>query len=254
MIDRPMLRSFANSFLIALQFLSCIPVVLKSSPQDKELGNSILFYPIVGFIIGLMLVVVATLDTVAGEQLTAALVLSFWVIITGGLHLDGFADSVDAWFGGLGSRERTLEIMKDPHIGAMGVIGLMLLLLIKFCTINTILMNQHAYCLILPPMMARVAAVLLLLITPYIRKQGIGEKLIIHMPKEKAWVVCLLTIAILILIQPFLVFSIVLSCLGLLLIWRYFMVRRLGGCTGDTVGTLIETTEALTLLILISFS
>jgi len=248
-----MLRSFPRSFLIALQFLTCIPVILKSSPEDQELGDSILFYPVIGLIIGLLLITVATLSTITNELLTAALILASWVFITGALHLDGLSDTVDAWFGGLGSRERTLEIMKDPHVGPMGIISLVVILLIKFSAIITVLLNEHIYWLLLPPIISRTLSVSLLLITPYVRKEGIGEKLAIHTPKERAWTVCLLTIAILILIKPLLVLTIAISCLGLLFLWRYLLVKRLGGCTGDTLGALIEITEVMTLVILALF-
>jgi adenosylcobinamide-GDP ribazoletransferase len=143
--------------------------------------------------------------------------------------------------------------MKDPHAGSMGIISLVLILLVKFSAITAILINAQYYLLLAPPVLARTSSVLLLLTTPYVRKEGIGEKLAAHMPKKKVWSVCLLTTLALLTINPVLILIAVASCLGIFLLWRYFLMRRLGGCTGDTLGALIEATEMLTLVILALF-
>lgn len=70
--------------------------------------------------------------------LVAALVLALWVYFTGAMHLDGVADTADAWVGGLGDHQRTLEIMKDPRVGAMAVAAMLLVLLVKFAAITAL--------------------------------------------------------------------------------------------------------------------
>ncbi|OUR88518.1 adenosylcobinamide-GDP ribazoletransferase, partial [Methylophaga sp. 42_8_T64] len=89
-------------FLIALQFLTTLPVKVAVPVANKQLGQSLLFYPIVGFIIAVILISLASLLTSQSSYVAAILVLISWVILTGGLHLDGLADSADAWLGGLG--------------------------------------------------------------------------------------------------------------------------------------------------------
>ena len=103
-----------NSFLIALQFLTIIPVTNSYIASDKQLGNSTLFYPIIGLMIGSILVLITQFISHIPISIQAILILTIWVMLTGGLHLDGLADSADAWVGGLGSKQRSLEIMKDP--------------------------------------------------------------------------------------------------------------------------------------------
>jgi adenosylcobinamide-GDP ribazoletransferase len=101
-------------FLVALQFLTRLPVHMPEPPDEREIGQSLLYYPLVGLLLGLMLAALAWAMRDGSSMLHAALLLAMWVLMTGGLHLDGLADSADAWVGGQGSRERTLAIMKDP--------------------------------------------------------------------------------------------------------------------------------------------
>lgn len=106
-------------FWIALQFLSSLPVSLPGMPEPRELGRSLLFYPLVGLLFGLLLWLASLLLQGTPAPLHAALLLTLWVLLSGALHLDGLADSADAWLGGFGDRERTLQIMKDPRSGRL---------------------------------------------------------------------------------------------------------------------------------------
>ncbi|HBM07500.1 MAG TPA: adenosylcobinamide-GDP ribazoletransferase, partial [Pseudomonas sp.] len=116
-------------FLIALQFLTCLPVRLRGMPEPQQIGRSLLYYPLVGLLLGGMLCLLGVALGNAAPPLKAALLLAAWVWLTGALHLDGLADSADAWLGGFGDRERTLAIMKDPCSGPVAVAVLVLVLL-----------------------------------------------------------------------------------------------------------------------------
>jgi hypothetical protein len=104
----------------------------------------------------------------------AALVLAVWVLLTGGLHLDGLADTADAWIGGQGDRDRTLAIMKDPRSGPMAVVIIVLVLLSKFAALQVLLAGDARTVLLLTPMLGRTVIVLLLITTPYVRPEGLG--------------------------------------------------------------------------------
>ncbi|VAX03286.1 Cobalamin synthase, partial [hydrothermal vent metagenome] len=132
-----------RSFFIALQFLTRIPVRLKDNPTEKQIALSQLYYPLVGLLIGALLILLAwVLQWVLQDvptMLSTAIILTGWVLISGGLHLDGLADSADAWAGGLGDRDKTLAIMKDPACGPAGVVSIVLLLLLKFAALHALL-------------------------------------------------------------------------------------------------------------------
>ena len=138
-----------HPLLIALQFLTTLPIKVSTPVEDKHLGQSLLFYPLVGFIIAAILVLLATALSAQAPYVTAVLILTVWVALTGGLHLDGLADSADAWLGGLGDKAKTLSIMKDPTSGPIAVSILVLVLLIKLIMLAELIAVQNWMAIIL---------------------------------------------------------------------------------------------------------
>jgi adenosylcobinamide-GDP ribazoletransferase len=117
-------------FLIAVQFLTVLPVRVDGALDAKATGRSLLYYPLVGLLIGTLLAALAWMLGDAPLLVSAAVLLAVWVAVTGALHLDGLADSADAWAAGLGDRDKTLAVMKDPRSGPMAVVVLILVLLL----------------------------------------------------------------------------------------------------------------------------
>ena len=124
-----------RGLLVALGFLTRIPVPVRVFDDACAQRTSLAWYPMVGLIVGALLTGVFIVLPREHALLSAALTLLAWVVLTGGLHLDGLADSADAWVGGFGDRARTLEIMKDPRSGPAGVTAVVLLLLLKFAAL-----------------------------------------------------------------------------------------------------------------------
>ncbi|VVO18001.1 adenosylcobinamide-GDP ribazoletransferase [Pseudomonas fluorescens] len=235
-------------FWIALQFLSSLPIRLPGMPQPQELGRSLLFYPLVGLLFGALLWALNWLLAGTPLLLHAALLLTAWVLLSGGLHLDGLADSADAWLGGFGDRERTLTIMKDPRSGPIAVVTLVLVLLLKFSALLALIEQQHSVALLLAPLLGRSAMLGLFLTTPYVRAGGLGQALADHLPRLAGKQVLLLSVLVCVLIAGWLgVFAVVLT--GVVFFWlRQVMLRRLGGTTGDTAGALLELLEVAVLV------
>lgn len=236
-------------FWIALQFLSSLPVRLPGMPEPAQLGRSLLFYPLVGLVFGGLLWALDGLLLGTPLLLHAALVLMAWVLLSGGLHLDGLADSADAWLGGFGDRERTLLIMKDPRSGPIAVVTLVVVLLLKWTALVALIEQEQALALLIVPMLGRGALLGLFLTTPYVRAGGLGQALADHLPRRSGWQVlsacalgCLLLgwAGLWTLVVATLVF------IGL----RRMMLRRLQGCTGDTAGALLELLETAVLVAL----
>ncbi|WP_298188863.1 adenosylcobinamide-GDP ribazoletransferase [uncultured Pseudomonas sp.] len=234
---------------IALQFLTRLPVTLAGMPTPEQSGRSFLFYPLVGLLIGLLLLGAQHLLGNTHVLLQAALLLALWVGISGGLHLDGLADSVDAWAGGFGDKERTLSIMKDPRSGPIAVVVLVLLLLLKFAALVSLLENHSALLVLLVPWLARCLVPLLFLTTPYVRKGGLGQALAEHLPRRQLpWVLAANGVAMLLFGWPALLALLVAAVVFLWL--RGLMLKRLGGTTGDTAGALLELAECALLVAL----
>lgn len=234
--------------MIALQFLTILPIRLRHAPRGEESGASLLWYPVVGLVIGLLLIVVQWLLADLPITLQAALVLGFWVLITGGLHLDGLADTVDAWVGGRGDRERTLAIMKDPNCGPMGVLALLLTLLVKYAALLTIIESSLWWVLLVAPWAGRWLLPALLLTTPYVRPGGLGEAIYEHMPR--GWLPAVLFVhGFAMMIIGGLAWLVIVLLFAV--IYRALLKHRLGGTTGDTAGALVELGETLALVALV---
>ena len=237
-------------FWIALQFLSSLPIRLPGMPSPQALGRSLLFYPLVGLLFGGILWGLNWLMLGAPLVLHAALLLTVWVLLSGALHLDGLADSADAWLGGFGDRERTLTIMKDPRSGPIAVVTLVLVLLLKFAALLALIEQQHALALIIVPLLGRSALLGLFLTTPYVRAGGLGQALADHLPRSAGKQVLAVSGLVCVLIGGFSgVVAVVIATLGF--VWlRQVMLRRLGGTTGDTAGALLELLETGVLVVL----
>ncbi|QCY13810.1 adenosylcobinamide-GDP ribazoletransferase [Pseudomonas sp. MPC6] len=240
-------------FWIALQFLSSLPIRLPGMPAPRELGRSLLFYPLVGLLFGMILWALDGLLQGAPLLLHAALLLTVWVLLSGGLHLDGLADSADAWLGGFGDRERTLTIMKDPRSGPIAVVTLVLVLLLKFAALLALIEQPHSVVLIIVPLIARSAMLGLFLTTPYVRPGGLGQALADHLPRLAGMQVLAVSGVACVLVAGLSgVLAVVLA--ALVFAWlRHAMLRRLGGTTGDTAGALLELLEMTVIVCLALF-
>ncbi|MEE9395374.1 MAG: adenosylcobinamide-GDP ribazoletransferase [Methylococcales bacterium] len=238
-------------FLIALQFLTVIPVHLTNQPTEREIGRSILYYPLIGLLIGFLITGVNSALTQIPDLLRAALILLLWITITGFLHLDGLADSADAWVGGRGNRDRTLAIMKDPQCGPAGVVMLIAILLIKFSALAEFESTDHKIGLIFIPVMGRTVLLPLFLTTPYVRQKGLGTHLVTYVPHQAALIVILFVVLSHILILKTIAITLIIAVVFIFVILRQIMINRIGGTTGDTAGALVELTEATILALLL---
>lgn len=239
-----------DSFLIALQFLTRIPVARHLNTNDAALGHSVLYYPLVGFLIGTVLSALSLLLSAVPDTVTAAIVLSAWVWLTGGLHLDGLADCADATVGGMGDRQRSLQIMKDPAAGPVAVTVLLLVLLLKWVCLVELIQQGNLIVLMLVPLLGRCAILLLMLSTPYVSSKGLAEKIVENLPFADArWVIVVsLVFAGLMIGWANVLFA------GILLLWvRNMALLRLGGVTGDVYGAAVELVETGALLAVVLF-
>ncbi len=235
--------------LIALQFLTRLPIRLPGLPEPAQLGRSLLCYPLVGLLLGGVLLAAAWALSGVATPLAAALLLALWVLASGALHLDGLADTVDAWVGGYGERERTLALMKDPCCGPMAVSALLLLLLVKFAALWTLLEAGAWAALLLAPLLGRSALLMLLLGTPYVRAGGLGSAMAGQVPRRAGWRV-LLAVALACLLAGWSGLLALGVALLLFAVVRRALLRRIGGTTGDSAGALLELIECAVLVAL----
>ncbi len=238
-----------RAFWAALQFLTRLPTPHVEIDAAVR-GVSVLFYPLVGLLVGALLALLHWPLATADAGLEAALLLLAWALPTGGLHLDGLADSADAWLGSHGDRVRALAIMKDPYTGPAGAVAVVLVLLVKFAALSALLGESAWEALVVAPLLGRAALVALLLTTPYVRPEGIGAEHAAHLPRVGAIGVLVATgVAVVAFLEwdgLWLLAAVAAAIYGL----RLLMLRRLGGTTGDTLGASCEIVEATALVTL----
>lgn len=241
-------------FLIALQFLTILPIRLKSAIKEKDFGRSLLYFPLIGTLIGFLLSLTAFFLRFFPDLFMGTCILTVSVIITGGVHLDGFADTCDGFYGSR-SREEVLKIMRDSRIGVMGVIGIVLLLLLKFTLILSIPRDSLWKSLILMAGFARWSQALSCLTSKYARQEGKAKFFIEYASQRDVLMGGLITFALFLLLaklKGILMFASAFLCT---LLSIQYVKRRIGGMTGDTIGAISEIAEVeILLLTLISSS
>jgi len=241
-----------KDFLRALSFLTILPVGQLPLSEERELARSMAFFPLVGLIIGLLSAIGNyLLSLILPQSLALWFTLGLVSLLTRGLHLDGFADTMDGLASG-GSKERILEVMRDSRIGAFGVMSLILLFGAKYLALDQIPNPSIHYSLILMTVMGRNSMVLVCFRSPYARSgEGLGKPFTENLsPREMAFsLASAIGISLLIMhVKGILVFLGV--CL-FSLAYRLFFIKKMGGVTGDILGAANELAELLCLILLI---
>jgi adenosylcobinamide-GDP ribazoletransferase len=236
-----------RQFLIALQFLTILPIKIKKDVSQAEVATSMAFFPLVGITIAflLSLLYLACVGFLP-RQVACALLLIGWLILTGGLHLDGLADTID---GLSGNRDKTgtLEIMRDSRIGPMGTIALVGLLILKFSLLCAISKEAMLSALITSLAFGRWSMVLSSYLFPYARsRQGKASFIEFVGSREFAWSTATLVIFG-IFSAGFKFFILLPLAIVVLAGFNLALLKKIGGVTGDTLGGLSEVIETLAL-------
>lgn len=237
-------------FLIALQFLTVLPIKIKTKVTERDLGKSLVYFPLAGGVIGIFLALIALIFGLLSHNISIVMVLISSAILTGALHLDGFGDVCDGFFGGR-SKENVLSIMRDSRIGAFGVTGLLSLFLLKFVLLLNIPQKILPGMLIVMVMFSRWIQVFACCRFDYVRTQGKAKGFMsgIH---RKGFIIatCFLLIAGLGLGGVKMPVILIGASLPVIFFMRY-VKKKIGGMTGDTIGASSEIAELSFLLFFI---
>ncbi len=246
-----------KNFITALQFLTVITVKKNHDVDEAALARSMVYFPFVGFVIGVVLVYADKgLLWFFPDSISNVFILLLSVLITRALHMDGLADSVDGLMGGR-DRESRLAIMKDSRIGTAGVLAIAFVLLVKYTCLNNLFGEYKTAALLTAPAFSRWAQMLMMFKSNYGRREGMGKAFVGHVRSGGLVAASILSLAIsafVIVDEPrtvILAGAIPLAVACFTLLWRWFVVRKVGGITGDSIGAVSEMTEALTLMLFV---
>jgi len=242
-----------SDFRVALSFLTIFPTAPDQNPDEEQLSRSMAFFPAVGLVLGLGLVVLDwTLDAFIPRPVLDCLLVLFLILASGALHLDGIADLIDGLAGGK-DRAGVLRIMKDSHVGAIGVVGLVMVLLLKYLSLFNVPPDVKSAALILTPAAGRWVQVVLAAYCRYLRPEGGTAAVFVDRVGEREVLIASGTLiaAALVLFGAKGIFIVFLFGLSAMLLQRYFQ-KRLGGVTGDVLGAATEVVEVLALLFILA--
>ena len=242
-------------FLAAIQFLTVIPFPKAFVFQERALGRSVPFFPLIGLLIGLTAAAVGYVVNIFLPPLPAmAMVVIFLLVISGGLHMDGLADTADGFFSAR-PRDKMLAIMRDSRIGVMGVIAVICVMLIKWSLLLSLTGTLQMAVIVLMPLVGRSAMVITMTCLPYIRTDGgLATLFAVH----RSWIHALWAVACM-LIAGFLLaqgmgLSIALASLAVTALWTAYSFRKIGGYTGDTLGAVCEIVEIVPALVAVAWN
>ncbi len=251
-----------KNFITALQFLTIVTVKKKHVVEEGDLARSMLYFPLIGFLIGLILVYADKAFVAAALPFTIGnlLLLVFAVFATRALHIDGLADTCDGLMGGKDHKSR-LAIMDDSRIGTAGALSIIFVLFLKYLCLNNLFNSEKVAALLITPMLGRWSQTLMVFKARYGREEGTAKAFVGHLRYSSMIAASVMAVglsAFVILREDahslLLVVSLIFGVVLLTFLAKGYLGRKLGGITGDAIGAVSELTEALVLLLFVILS
>jgi adenosylcobinamide-GDP ribazoletransferase len=239
------MKQSLRQILTAFRFLTIIPLPWFSQNDSDYFPGSVKFFGLIGLLIGVSASILTHLfSSFLPNPLLCCFLLLYLSLISGFLHLDGIADTADGFFSSR-PKEKILAIMKDSRTGAMGVIALVFLLLIKLCAFLSMPHEVLPLAAFFLPLAGRCAIVYTMNFLPYARAEGGLGQLFYTMNKTgNLWITTLIFFSGGFLVNFPLTILLLCVLLAVVALFGVWCKRMIGGITGDTLGAVCETTEA----------
>ncbi len=228
--------------------MTVIPVPGGEKSDVAVMGRSTAYFPVIGLVLGLVLAGLNWLfRMIFPGTLTAALLVAVMTVFTGGLHLDGLMDTCDGVFVRRTPEER-LRIMDDTHAGAFGVIGAILIIMLKFAAVSGLPALNIWRPLIAAPVISRFFMTFAVFAFPYARPEGLGRIFKQETNAARFIIALVLTLAIVSIAAGIPGLAILAVTWAIITLAAVYFKRRLGGLTGDTYGAINEIAEVIVLI------
>lgn len=229
--------------VLALQLMTRLPLPAVRA-DEEDFAAAIRWFPAVGLVVGVAVAAALWLGARVDPWAGALLALLAWVAVTGALHLDGLGDIADAAGAAHGDRARISAVLADPHIGSFGVVAIGLQLLTKVVLLQLAVGSVPPWALVGVALIARIGPLAWTLWLPPLH-EGLGSRfrqgiMPVHL---LGWSVVALAFC---LAEP-----VLLAACALIALWGWWIVRRIGGISGDGHGAGIELIESALLALLV---
>jgi adenosylcobinamide-GDP ribazoletransferase len=251
-----------KNFITALQFLTIITVRKEHEVAEGDMAKSMVYFPFVGFLIGFFLVNADRLFALIAlpQDIATFLLIILSVLITRALHIDGLADTLDGLMGGRDHSSR-LAIMKDSRLGTSGALGIVFVLFMKYLCLDSLFESDRIVALLVAPVLARWAQTLMVSNAEYVREHGMGKAFVGHLRSSSLIAASVVAIGLSAFVvvrldvrSVILFFVLICGVLLLTYLGKRYLVRKLGGVTGDAIGAMSELNEVLVLLLIVALS
>ena len=257
-----------ESFLIGLQFLTRISITRQTVWAEENFGKSVKYFPLIGAVVGI--ISAASIGffywITKGNLpiLTGALSFTLPILLTGGIHCDGFIDSIDGLFSGR-EREKILEIMKDSRVGAFGAVSFVLLAALEISALIELInfsIEWSLTAIFSAPIISRLMMVVTIGKFPYARREGMGKAFAKYTTRQTIFIALAETI---LLLTPIIFFDVkifltvilaLIISFGFTLYFGNFAVKKIDGVTGDIYGatsTIVELIVPIIILLVANF-
>lgn len=232
-----------KKLLVAISFYTSIPINLKEEVTTDEFFDSMRMIPLVGVLVGALLSGIFWLLRGAPGDIRGLVLTVVYILLTGGLHIDGFMDSCDGLFSNR-EKSRVFEIMKDSRVGSFGVLGFVVL----FAILTMFLKYANIWTVFLWPVVGRCGALISASMTSYAKeKKELGARFVDETLPMHGIVAGLFAVALAVPVSLNHAFAAAVAFLATFIITKW-TVWKIGGNTGDTIGMIIETTQAAFLM------
>ncbi len=245
-INGATIRTLTLRFCTAMRFLTLVPISWRAEEDVQQFADSLPFFVVVGMVIGsLGSCGIFLLSKAFPQPVIVALSLGYLAFISGCLHLDGLSDSADGLLSSR-PREASLKIMKDSRAGAMGIIAVVLVFLLKYAALSSMSTGTLMAGLFLMPVAGRTAILLTMASLPYAREEGgLGNLFYTGNSKKAATLAIILFSACAWFFVPEYLITVILSFFAVNFLFNRWCKKKLGGATGDTLGAVCEITEMI---------
>jgi len=232
--------------VLMLQFFTSIPIKLKLSANDEDFGKGLVFAPFVGLIIGAILASASyVLLFIFPRPMVAAIAVVLYIIITGGLHLDGLGDTFDGIFSNR-SKERILEIMRDSRVGTNSVLAVVSVLLLDYVALSQINSTYFLRIILLMPVAGRIGSIIGAAVSKYARQgEGLGKSFIEYCGKKEMFWGLIIYIVISLLAFDYKLWIVLLVTPISAFLFVKGLSRKIGGATGDVLGAVCELNQCI---------
>ncbi|MCP4050258.1 MAG: adenosylcobinamide-GDP ribazoletransferase [bacterium] len=233
-----------KSLIIALQFLTVIPVKVKGNIDQTDYSGSMKYFPFTGVIIGFISALPALMEPWVSRPVIVIFILVISFIVTGAVHLDGLADTCDGFYG-IRTKEERIRIMRDSSVGAMGVLGIISIVLIKYSFLICMPVSNLFYIVLLMTVFSRWSQVLACFSSKYAAEKGTGKFYIGQVRLYDLLISAVFTLFVSVYLTGFINSLIIFVILIIItLLFTLISKSKTGGMTGDNIGAISEIAEA----------